>query len=115
MLKIDLFAKQSSLISDIIEVSDAFNIDGFLVMMDIEMAFDSSNYFFLRATLKKFGFGTSFINRIEAILNKSKSCVINNGKTTQYVQLNIGDRQGDPVSGYLFILVNGYLNYSNRE
>ena len=107
MLKIDLFAKQSSLISDIIEVSDAFNIDGFLVMMDIEMAFDSSNYFFLLATLKKFGFGTSF--------NKSKSCVINKGKTTQYVQLNIGDRQGDPVSGYLFILVNGYLNYSNKE
>ena len=53
MLKIDLFAKQSSLISDIIEVSDAFNIDGFLVAMDIEKAFSSLSHSFLLAVLKK--------------------------------------------------------------
>ena len=52
------------LISDIIEVSDVFNIDGFLVMMDIEKVFDSLNHSFLLAVLKKIGFGTSFINWI---------------------------------------------------
>ena len=93
------------LISDIIEVSDVFNINGFLVTMDIEKAFDSLNYSFLLAVLKKFGFGTSFINWIETILNKPESCVINSGKTTQYFQLNRGARQGDPISAYLFILV----------
>ena len=46
------------LISDIIEVSDIFNTDGFLVTMDIERAFDSLNHSFLLAVLKKFGFGT---------------------------------------------------------
>ena len=72
------------LISDIIEVSDVFNIDGFLVTMHIEKASDSLNHSFLLAVLKKFGCGTSFIKWIEAILNKQESCVINNRKTTQY-------------------------------
>ena len=49
------------LISDIIEISDVFNIDGFLVTMDIEKAFDSLNHFFPLAVLKKFGLGTSII------------------------------------------------------
>ena len=93
------------LISDLIEVSDVFNINGFLVTMDIEKTFDSLNHSFLLAVLKKFGFGTSFINWIETILNKPESCVINSGKTTQYFQLNRGARQGDPISAYLFILV----------
>ena len=52
--------------------------------MDIEKAFDLLNHSFLLAVLKKFGFGTGFINWIEAILNKLESCVINRGKTTQY-------------------------------
>ena len=59
------------MISDIIEVSDVFNIDGFLVTMDIEKAFGSLNHCFLLAVLKN-GFATSFINSIEAILNKSE-------------------------------------------
>ena len=68
------------LISDIIEVSDVFNIDGFLATMGIEKFFDSLNHSFLLSVLKKFGFGTSFIKWIETILNKSESCVINSGK-----------------------------------
>ena len=64
------------LIFDITEVSDVFNIDVFLVTMDIEKAFDLLNHSFLLAVLKKFAFGTSFIKWIEAILNKSESCVI---------------------------------------
>ena len=41
------------LITDIIKVSDFFNIDGFFVTMDIEKAFDSKNHSFLLAVLKK--------------------------------------------------------------
>ena len=56
-------------------------------MSIIEEAFDSLNHSFLLVVLKKFGFGTSFINWIEAILDKSESCVISSGETTQYFQL----------------------------
>ena len=58
--------------------------------IDLEKAFDSLNPSFLLAVLKKSGFGTSFIDWTEAILNKSESCVINSGKTIQYFQLNRG-------------------------
>ena len=89
------------LMSDIIEVSDVFNIDGFLVTMVIEKAYDSLNHPFLPAVLKKFGFGSSCINWIETILNKSESCVINSEKATQYFQLNRGAPPWDPNSAYI--------------
>ena len=85
-VKDKFICETGKLISDTIEVSDVFNIDGFLVTIDIEKAFDSLNQSFLLALLKLFGFGTRFINWIEALLNKSESCVINSGKTTQYVK-----------------------------
>ena len=72
--------------------------------MDVEKAFDTLDHKFLISVLKKFGFGQNFISWIEIILKNQESCVINGGKTTKYFKLNIGARQGDPISGYLFIL-----------
>ena len=40
------------LISDIIEVADLFNIEGYTVAMDIEKAFDSLDHTFLIQVLK---------------------------------------------------------------
>ena len=76
------------------EIIDVLNIDGFLVAVDIEKAFDSLNHSVLLAVLQKFGCSVSFINWIEVILNKSEFCVVKRGKTTQYFQLNRGAHQG---------------------
>ena len=46
------------LIADIIEITDVLN-NGFLVIMDIEKAFDSLNHTFVISVLKKFGFGNN--------------------------------------------------------
>ena len=56
--------------------------------MDIEKVFDSLNHSFLLPVLKKFGFGASSINWIEAILNKPESCVINSRNTFNTIQHN---------------------------
>ena len=45
------------LVSDIIEICGWFNIEMFLVTMDIEKAFDSLDHGFLSSVLRKFGFG----------------------------------------------------------
>ena len=50
------------LISDIIEITEIRNIEGFLVTMDIEKAFDSLDHNFLIFTLEKYGFGQNFIS-----------------------------------------------------
>ena len=85
------------LISDIIEISNTRQMEGFLVTMDVEKAFDSLDHKFLISVLKKFGFGQNFISWIEIILKNQESCVINSGTTTKYFKLNRGAHQGDPI------------------
>ena len=92
------------LISDIIETANTRQMEGFLVTMDIEKAFDSLDHKFLISVLKKFGFGQNFIWWIEIILKNQELCVIKDGKTTKYFKLDRGARQGDTISAYLLIL-----------
>ena len=92
-------------ISDILEITQTLNINGFLVTVDIEKAFDSMDHAFLFAVLEKYGFGASFIQWIKVILKNQECSVINGGITTGYFSLQRGARQGDPMSAYLFILV----------
>ena len=63
------------------------------------------NHNFIFATLEKFGFGPEFIQWVKMLLKNSQSCVMNNGKSTGYFNLERGTRQGDTLSAYRFILV----------
>ena len=83
------------LISDVIEIAKIKKLDGFLVAMDIEKAFNSLDHDFLILTLEKYGFGKNFILSIKILLR---------GKTTKYFSLGRGACQGDPISTFLFIL-----------
>ena len=103
MLKTDIL-ESGRLISDIIEVTEIRNIEGFLVTMNIEKAFDLLDHNFLISTLEKYGFGQNFILWVKILLNDQKLFVINGGKTTKYFMLGRGARQGDPISAFLFIL-----------
>ena len=92
------------LISDILDVTKTLNIDGYLMTVDIEKAFDSVDHTFLYACLEKFGFDKSFIKWIQVLYEKQESCVLNGGLSTGYFPLQRGVRQGDPISAYLFII-----------
>ena len=59
--------ESARLISDILELTKQLEIDGYLVTIDIEKAFDSMDHDFLLEVLEKFGFGKSFIHWIEVI------------------------------------------------
>ena len=74
-------------INDLIEHIDREDEEGILFSTDIEKAFDSVEHNFLFATLKRYGFGTEFVNFIKTLLFYAKSCVINNGYTTNYFKL----------------------------
>ena len=75
--------KSGRLISDIIEIANIQQMEGFLVTMDVEKAFDTLDHKFLVSVLKKFGFGQNFISWIEIILKSQESCVINGRTTTK--------------------------------
>ena len=97
-------SESGRLISDILEICNNQNINGYMLTMDIEKAFDTLDHNFLLTVLEKIGFGKNFISWIKIILANQESCVINGGSTTKYFKLEKSARQGDPISAYLFII-----------
>ena len=93
------------LISDVLEITKSLNIEGFLLTMDIEKAFDSVDHPFLFAVLEQMNIAPEFIDWIKVLINQNESCVFNGGMSTGYFPLTRGSRQGDPISAYLFIIV----------
>ena len=91
-------SESGRLISDVLEITNSLNIEGLLMTVDIEKAFDSINHSFMICVLKNFGLGNGFRKWIQILLKNPESCVINGGK------LERGTRQGDPILTYLFII-----------
>ena len=97
-------SESGRLISDAIEMCDILDIPGDLIAMDIKKAFNSLDHNFLLSAFKNIGFGENFIHWIKVLWNNQQSCVINEGFTARYFNLEKGANQGDPISAYLFIL-----------
>ena len=65
--------------------------------------------------MSAFGFGPLFIQWIHTFYNNISSCVLNNRFSTQPFVVERGDRQGDPLSAFLFIMVLEILCISIRN
>ena len=74
-------SESGRLISDVLEITNSLDIEGILMTVDIEKAFDSINHSFLMYVLKKFGFSKDFRKWIQILMKNSESFVINGGKT----------------------------------
>ena len=102
-------------VSDILEFTKQTNLPGILLNFDFEKAYDSVDHDYLFKVLNAFNFGTSLQNWIRVFYQDISSCVMNNGLTTGYFNVNRGLRQGDPSSCYLFVLAIELLLISIRE
>ena len=102
-------------IEDIIIYCDMFDKPGIILSIDFEKAFDTINWKFINDALKAFNFGHNFCNAIKTLYNDISSCVINNGRTSEWFKPQRGVRQGCPISPYLFIITIELLAIHIRE
>ena len=90
--------------SDIINECNSQKINGLIILIDFEKAFDSISWNFILDILKKFNFGQNTINWVRSLQIDSTSKILQNGHLSETINLGRGCRQGDPISPYLFVL-----------
>ena len=77
---------------------DILDIPSYVVTLDIEKAFGSSDHNSLLSVLIMFGFGENFKYQMKILLNDQQSCVMNQEFFTLYFNLEKDTRQ-DELSG----------------
>ena len=92
-------------IEGIIEYIRQLKLQGYILAIDFEKAFDSLEWDFLIEVLYAYGFPEKFIHHIRTLYKNIETCVLNGGTTTGSFLLSRAVKQGCPVSGLLFILV----------
>lgn len=81
------------------------SIEGVVISLDAEKAFDRIEWPFLFYVLEKFGLGEKYINWIRLLYNNPLSSVLTNGLRSPNFCIQRGTRQGCPLSPLLFALV----------
>ena len=103
------------LIDNIINFTNLRDIQGLLLFVDFEKAFDSLELSFIIKTLRYNNFGPSLISWIETFYSNPYIAIQNNGWSFEFFPLIRGVRQGCPLSSYLFIVCAEVLGSAIRR
>ncbi|KAL1937522.1 hypothetical protein VTO73DRAFT_13108 [Trametes versicolor] len=82
--------------------TEAEEINGAIVALDQEKAYDRIDHSYLWATLEHMNFPDTFINTVKRLYERAMSCVMVNGTKSTSYRIRRGVRQGDPMSCLLF-------------
>ena len=93
------------LIYDVLFETKNRNLQGFMLSIDFEKAFDTVSWKFIeKKTLKYYNFGDSIIRWISIFQKGAESCIIQNVFISQFFYLKWGCRQGDPISPIFYLM-----------
>jgi hypothetical protein len=98
------------LISSTIHRANYENLNGFLMFIDFEKAFDSVNHEFMERALRAHGLPSEFIRWVMLAFTQTQACCIINGKRGPFFDLPGGGRQGDNLYPLIFSIVMQALN-----
>lgn len=91
-------------VRDLIDYCNTEDIEGYIVKVDQQKAFDRVDHSYLFNVINKFGFGNSFQKWIKIFYTNLISAVKCNGHLTQFFKIERSVRQGCPISAMLYVL-----------
>jgi hypothetical protein len=80
-----------------------------IISLDREKAFDKIQHPFMIKVLERSGIQDPYLNMIKAIYNKPVANIKVNSEKLEAISLKSGNRQGCPLSPYLFNIVLKFL------
>ena len=96
--------ENTRLLYDILKYTEDNTIPGLLMTLNFEKAFDTLSFNFIEKTLIHFNFGIMLRSWVRLFLYNTMTTIQINGFLSDFIRIERGCRQGDPISSYIFIL-----------
>ena len=103
------------MLRDLIALIEKEDLDGALIFLDQEKAFDRVDHELLFKTMESFGIGHEFIKWVKTLYSDASTQIKVNGFLTPSIPLKRGVRQGCPLSPLLYVLVIELLALQLRQ